>query len=950
MNRFFRLAIFIIFTNLVAVPLYAQLRPSIVEKQDDVLWYTKPAMKWTDALPLGNGRIGAMVFGGPDKDRIQFNEETLWSGGPRDYNKAGAATYLPEIRKLIQEGRQAEAEKLGDAHFMGLESKAGDKKVWIAAMRKRKGMKGDPASLTEDDSSWKSIPVPTYEGWETEGLEGLDGALWFRTAFTLPASYAGKDLILDLNKVRDQDFTYINGTLVGATEGVAARKYVIPSKLLRKGKNVLAIQVLNYFDKGGIAGYKDTTKHITIYPGRNGIAEKDVKAISLNGLWKYKVQDSEPPAVPHFQADYQPFGDLVLDFGELGKVKDYRRELALNTAVAKTSYSLNGVNYRREYFVSAPQKTMVIRLSADKRAKINFSAALGSPHKQVAVRKINGNTIAMSVQPRDGVLKGESFLKAVVDEGRVSVDKDGRLVVANATAVTLYLAAATNFIDYKTVTGRPDLIGKAVIDDLKDKSFEKVKQEHIKEYQQYYHAFSLRFGEGGERNMPTDLRLANFSKGSDPSFAALYVQYGRYLLISSSRPGTQPANLQGIWNDQLAPPWGSKYTTNINVEMNYWPSEVLNLSAMHEPMFKMIAELAEQGRITAKTYYDAAGWVLHHNTDIWRATAPINSATHGIWVTGAAWLTMDLWEHYQFTQDKQFLKEQAYPLMKSAAQFFNDFLVRDPKTGWLISTPSNSPEHGGLVAGPTMDHQIIRTLFKNCIAAAAILNTDTAFSKTLKEKYSQIAPNQIGRHQQLQEWLEDKDDVEDKHRHVSHLWGVHPGNDITWEDQPELMKAARQSLLYRGDEGTGWSLAWKINFWARFREGDHAMKMVQMLMRPAGNAGGSYLNLFDAHPPFQIDGNFGGAAGIAEMLLQSHTRYIDILPALPAAIPAGELNGICARGGFVLNIRWKNNELENLEIWSAKGGSCMLRYKGKVVAVTARPGQVYQFNHALLQL
>ncbi|MET0573537.1 MAG: glycoside hydrolase family 95-like protein, partial [Pedobacter agri] len=446
---------------------------------------------------------------------------------------------------------------------------------------------------------------------------------------------------------------------------------------------------------------------------------------------------------------------------------------------------------------------------------------------------------------------------------------------------------------------------------------------------------------------PTNERLNKFATSNDPGFAALYMQYGRYLLISSSRPGTQPANLQGIWNDLLTPPWGSKYTTNINMEMNYWPAEVLNLSALSEPLFNKIKGLAKTGTETAKEYYNTPGWVLHHNTDLWNGTAPINASNHGIWVTGAAWLSQHLWEHYSFTGDQTFLRNEAYPLMKQAALFFDAFLIKDPKTGWLISTPSNSPENGGLVAGPTMDHQIIRSLFKNCIAATEILNVDADFRTILQAKIKQIAPNQIGKYGQLQEWLEDKDDTTNKHRHVSHLWGIYPGDDITWKSDPKMMDAAKQSLLYRGDEATGWSLAWKINFWARFKDGDHAMKLIKMLMKPANGGAGSYVNLFDAHPPFQIDGNFGGAAGIAELILQSHQGYIDILPALPTEIPNGNVSGLMARGGFEVGLIWGGGKLKSILLKSLRGEKCKMKYLDKEIEFNTEAGGSYKLNGEL---
>ena len=910
--------------------------------QELKLWYNQPAAKWTDALPIGNGRLGAMLFAGVEEDRIQFNEETLWTGEPREYNRAGAADYLPELRRLLAEGKQEEAEKLATEKFMGLQSGQGKKEEWFKTVRSFKGMTGNPSQANFNDSEWKTLPVPTYEGWETAGLEGLDGAVWFRTTFDMPQNWKGKTLVLDLNRIRDQDFTYVNGQQVGTTNGGDARKYKIPATVLQPGKNTIAIQVLNYFDKGGIAGYKDTSQPIAVYPE----GESAKTGISLVKPWKYKIQNDEPPAVPRFQAAYQPFGDLQLNFTGHTGTQNYKRELDLNQAISRTTYTHNGITFTREYFASAPNQVIVVHLTASKPGSINFETKLSSPHKNASTRKIDNSTLGLSVQVRNGVLKGESYLQVAATKGQATVSND-KISVTNADAVTLYLTAGTNYKNYKDVSADPVAVCKKALQTLKGQSYEQIKAAHIQEYQQYFNTFSIRIGNDRNNKLPTDERLQNFATADDPAFAALYTQYGRYLLISSSRPGTRPANLQGIWNDLLTPPWDSKYTTNINAEMNYWPAEVLNLSPMHEPFFKMIEELNEAGKKTAKVHYNAPGWIVHHNTDLWRGTAPINASNHGIWLGGAGWLSQHLWEHYRYTQDKEFLQKKAYPVMKEAAEFYNAFLVKDPKTGWLISTPSNSPEQGGLVAGPTMDHQIIRELFRNVIQAGEILNTDQAFRNTLKQKILQIAPNQIGKHGQLQEWLQDVDDPENKHRHVSHLWGVHPGRDITWDETPELMRAARQSLIMRGDAGTGWSLAWKINFWARFKDGDHAYKMVNMLLSPAAKGGGSYVNLFDAHPPFQIDGNFGGAAGIAEMLMQSHTNVIDIFPALPSAFVFGEVNGLCARGGFVLNMKWNDRQLQELSITSKAGEKCNLRYGNKTISFNTEKGKTYKLNKDL---
>lgn len=921
------------------------------EEQPLKLWYTQPAEEWTEALPIGNGRLGGMIFGGVAEERIQFNEETLWTGEPRAYHREGAAAYLPEIRELLFEGKQEEAEALAEQEFMGRmhneDSYDTLRKTWLGKVRSLKGLSGNPAEPGYDDSGWETMTIPTEDGWRSAdpALEGIDGAVWFRTTFDLPEEWTGKDLVVELGRIRDHDFTYVNGKQVGSVNDKDIhRKYTVPKAVLKAGENVMAVQVINYFDKGGFTGFDENNEPLAVYP----VGEKEAHKIPLGGTWKYKIQNVEPPAFPDYMAKYQPFGDLKVYFNGHDGAQNYCRELDITKAVAKTTYEVDGVQYTREYFASEPNQVIVMHISASEPGKINFEAELTSPHHHHATRKIDDQTLGLSVDVIHGVLEGESYLKVQASNGQVAVSED-QIIVEGADEATLYLTAGTNFKNYQDVSGNPAAVCTRAIQTLKDKEYNDIKSAHIQEYQQYFNTFSIDLGDNANDTLPTDERIKAFPDANDPAFVALHMQYGRYLLISSSRPGTQPANLQGIWNDKLSPPWESKYTTNINLEMNYWPAELLNLSPCHEPLFGLIEDVAENGRKTAKAHYDCRGWVLHHNTDLWRGTAPINASNHGIWVTGGAWLCHHLWERYLFTQDTVFLKERAYPLMKEAAKFFVDFLMEDPETGWLISTPSNSPELGGLVAGPTMDHQIIRDLFNNCMQASEILGIDEAFSDTLKNKHEKIAPNQIGKHGQLQEWLEDKDDPDEHHRHVSHLWGLHPGNEINWEETPELFDAARQSLIFRGDAGTGWSLAWKINFWARLRDGDHAYEMIKMLLSPAGNErGGSYPNLFDAHPPFQIDGNFGGAAGVAEMLVQSHiNNTIDLLPALPTALPEGEVKGICARGGFELNMRWAEGQLEALEVISKAGKQCSLRYGDKEIRFDTEKGETYQLDQNL---
>lgn len=907
-----------------------------VQAQELKLRYSSPAKEWEEALPIGNGRLGAMIYGGTAIEEVQFNEETLWTGSPRDYNKYGAHLYLDRIRGLLNQGLQAEAEQLAMQEFMGTKSASADNSEWLDQVAVARTQKNGPGRLKFDDKHWKTLSVPAYEGWETVGLEGLNGAVWFRKEIYLSEEdLHGAHWILDLNKIKDIDYTYINGTLLGTmSNGEERRRYKVPVGVLRKGKNVLAVQVINLQGKGGILGYKDTAEHICL--------TNATRKISLNGQWKYFVQDAKAPKVGTYQAAYQAFGSLRIVFGHQ-QVSDYVRTLDLENSEVKVSYKHQGVRYQRSYLASYPDNVIASRFEADQHHKISFDLSFVTKHTEHDIRFVDKQTLALKVHVKDGALYGESLVYLRLEGGKIK--QSGKSIrVEGADKAYLYLVAATNFVNYNDVSADAFGLAKRTLAAVAVKDFEEVRNTHREDYKVLFDRFSIDLGQQSQAD--TDKRLARFEEKVDPSLAALYVQFGRYLLISSSRESTQPANLQGIWNHLLEPSWDSKYTTNINVEMNYWPAEVLNLSTLHDPLFRLLREVSEKGKVTAKEYYNARGWVLHHNTDIWRGTAPINNSNHGIWPTGGAWLIHHVWENYLFNKNIQVL-QQHYAIIKGATLFFKDFLVIHPKTGELVSSPSNSPEHGGLVAGPAMDHQLIRNLFRIFITTSDLLDTDASLRDSIGVMLPLLASDKVGKYGQLQEWMEDIDDPANKHRHISHLWALHPGSEINWDTTPGLVDAARQSLIMRGDEGTGWSLAWKINFWARIRDAEHSLKLVKMLLRPADRSGGSYPNLFDAHPPFQIDGNFGGAAGIVEMLVQSHTRFIEILPALPADFVQGDIKGIKARGNFELDLDWKDNTLNKVLVRAYSGGKLLLKYQDDTIEMETEAGKVYTFDKNL---
>jgi alpha-L-fucosidase 2 len=757
------------------------------ENESLLLWYDNPATEWTDALPVGNGRLGAMVFGGPQSEQLQINEDTLYAGSPYDPNNPEALKALPEARRLIFEA------KYKDAH-----------------------------------------------------------------------------------------------DLVG-------------SKMM---------------------------------------------------------------AEPIKQMPYESVGDLNLVFPEHGSVENYRRQLDLNTAIASVSYKVGGVTFRREVFASPINQVIVVSLNADRLGQLNFHANLSTPQKAtistqlphtLIMRGLNGDAFGIK-----GGLKFEARVLVLPRGGKAVAEKD-RIIVSNADSALLLIAAATSYRNYKDVSGRPDVITDGHIKGASGKTLAQLRGAHIREHQRLFHRVKLNVGRTTAAALPTDQRPTEFLRGFDPHLATLYFQYGRYLLISSSRPGSQPANLQGIWNHLMTPPWESKYTININTEMNYWPAETTNLSECHEPLLRMVTELVENGSRTAQLHYGARGWVCHHNTDLWRQTAPIDGPLWGFWPTGGAWLCTHLWNRYEFTGNRQFL-QKAYPTMKGAAEFFLDTLVAEPRHHWLVTCPSISPENKhpanvAICAGPTMDNQIIRDLFSQCSMAAEILGVDSAFRAKLLEVRKRLPPMQVGKAGQLQEWLDDWDleAPERQHRHVSHLYGLFPSNQITRGGTPDLFAAAKKSLELRGDVGTGWSLAWKINMWARLHDGDRAYLLLQKAMTPVyakefQGGGGVYRNLFDAHPPFQIDGNFGATSGIVEMLLQSHSEEIELLPALPRAWPKGSVTGLRARGGFEIDLHWDNGRLDRARIKSVTGTRCLVRYGDETIGLNLKRGSSVLLNERLRQI